>query len=124
PGTKVVWKWTGKGGQHNVTGEDHDFQSPLQGSEGDTYALKFDGQGVVKYACAPHKAAGMKGAVVVGDPAAAASGGGGDLFETSLWGLAGAIVAAPFVASEVVARRRRNDEDDGHSRGPPRQPAD
>ncbi|WP_123535151.1 halocyanin domain-containing protein [Halosimplex salinum] len=114
PGTKVVWEWTGKGGQHNVAGETHDFESEMQGSEGDTYALQFDGQGVVKYACTPHKAAGMKGAIVVGNPAGAAAGGGGgiDLFQTSLWGLVGAIVAAPFVASEVVARRRRKDDED------------
>ncbi|WP_459193432.1 halocyanin domain-containing protein [Halosimplex sp. J119] len=118
PGTKVVWEWTGKGGQHNVSGETHDFESPMQGSQGDTYALELDGQGVVKYACTPHQAAGMKGAVVVGNPAGAAAGGAGiDLFETSLWGLAGAIVAAPFVASEIVARRRK-DDDDSH-RHPP-----
>ncbi|MFC7196939.1 halocyanin domain-containing protein [Halosimplex aquaticum] len=124
PGTKVVWEWTGKGGQHNVSGETHDFESPMQGSQGDTYALKLDGQGVVKYACTPHQAAGMKGAVVVGNPAGAASGATGiDLFQTSLWGLAGAIVAAPFVASEIVARRRRKDEDDEHRR-PPTHPAD
>ena len=122
PGTKVVWEWTGKGGQHNVAGETHDFESDMMGSEGDTYALEFEGQGVVKYVCTPHQAAGMKGAIVVGNPAAAASGGTGiDLFKTSLWGLAGAIVAAPFVASEVVARRRRKEEDSGR---PPRQPAD
>jgi len=124
PGTNVVWKWTGKGGQHNVAGESHDFESEMQGSAGDTYALNFDGEGVVKYACTPHEAAGMKGAVVVGNPAAAGSGGGGgiDLFETSLWGLAGAIVAAPFVASEVVARRRRNDDEE--RRRPPTHSAD
>jgi len=122
PGTTVVWEWTGKGGQHNVVGETHDFESPMQGSEGDTYALELDGSGVVKYACAPHRMSGMKGAVVVGNPAAASGGGGGiDLFETSLWGLAGAIVAAPFVASQIVASKR-SDDDEG--RRPPHQPAD
>ncbi|ELZ29298.1 halocyanin domain-containing protein [Halosimplex carlsbadense 2-9-1] len=124
PGTTVVWEWTGKGGQHNVAGETHDFESPMQGSEGDTYALELDGEGVVKYACTPHKAAGMKGAVVVGNPAAASGGGAGiDLFKTSLWGLAGAIVAAPFVASQIVASKRADDDDEGRHRGP-RQPAD
>ncbi|WP_436930066.1 halocyanin domain-containing protein [Halosimplex halobium] len=123
PGTTVVWEWTGKGGQHNVVGETHDFQSPMQGSAGDTYALELDGEGVVKYYCSPHEAAGMKGAVVVGNPAGASGSGAGiDLFETSLWGLAGAIVAAPFVASQVVANRRKDDDDD-RRRGP-RQPAD
>jgi len=122
PGTTVVWEWTGKGGQHNVVGETHDFESPMQGSEGDTYAVELDGSGVVKYACAPHRMAGMKGAIVVGNPAAASGGSGGiDLFETSLWGLAGAIVAAPFVASQIVASRRSNDDE---GRRPPHQPAD
>ena len=122
PGTTVVWEWTGKGGQHNVVGETHDFESPMQGTEGDTYALELDGEGVVKYACAPHRMAGMKGAVVVGNPAAAGAGGAGiDFFETSLWGLAGAIVAAPFVASQIVASRRSSDDED---RRPPHQPAD
>ncbi|QLH76401.1 halocyanin domain-containing protein [Halosimplex rubrum] len=123
PGTTVVWEWTGRGGSHNVVGESHDFESPMQGSEGDSYALELDGEGVVTYACTPHEAAGMKGAVVVGNPAAASGGDAGiDLFETSLWGLAGAIVAAPFVASQIVASRRASDDDE-RRRGP-HQPAD
>jgi len=121
PGTTVVWEWTGEGSQHNVVSDDPEFESPMQGSEGDTYALEFDGQGVAQYACTPHKALGMKGAVVVGNPAGAGgSGAGSSLFtlETGLWGLAGAIVAAPFVASGLMGR------DDDESDRQPRQPAD
>jgi hypothetical protein len=57
----------------------------------------------------------MRGAVVVGDPAASA-GPSVDYLETGLWGLAAAVVAAPFVASEILARRR----DDGSERPPTR----
>jgi len=120
PGTTVVWEWTGQGGGHNVYSEAPAFESPTKSEEGATYALEFEGEGVCKYACAPHEGAGMKGAVVVGNPAAGGGGGLLDL-ETALWGLAGAIVAAPFVASEVVARRRRKDEQSG---GRPGHPAD
>ena len=113
PGTRVVWEWTGEGGQHNVVVQDHDVESPLQEEEGVTYALDFDGTGIVTYVCAPHEAAGMKGAVVVGEPTPAT---GVDWLRTGLVGLAGGIVAAPFVASEVLARRREGEE----KRGPER----
>jgi len=121
PGTTVVWEWNGEGGGHNVYSDDPGFESPTHSEAGSTYALKFEGQGVCEYACAPHEAMGMKGAVVVGEPGAA--GGGGIVgLETALWGLAGAIVAAPFVASQVVANRRRDDED--RPGGRPGNPAD
>jgi hypothetical protein len=74
--TGVVWEWTGEGGQHNT------------------------------YACTPHEAAGMKGALVVGTPA---QGTGIDWLETGLVGLAGAIVAAPYVASQLLARCNRDE---------------
>jgi halocyanin-like protein len=91
PGTTVLWEWTGEGGQHNVVAEDGSFESDLTGEAGHTYGLEVDGNGIVKYACEPHEAAGMKGAVVVGSPA---QGGGVDWLKTGLVGLAGAIVAA------------------------------
>jgi halocyanin-like protein len=116
PGTTVVWEWTGDGGSHDVVAEDGAFESDTQSETGAVYGVDVSGRGTVKYACTPHKAAGMKGAIVVGDPL---EGGGTDWLRTGLLGLAGAIVAGPFVASEVVARRRR----DGPSE-PPRQPAD
>jgi halocyanin-like protein len=113
PGTTVVWEWTGKGGDHNVVAQDLDVESPMQGEEGATHAAKFDGAGIAEYVCTPHEAMGMKGAVVVGNPAQST---GIDWLKTSLVGLAGAIVAGPFVASEVAARRRRDDDE------PPRRP--
>jgi hypothetical protein len=48
---------------------------------------------------------GMKGAIVVGEPV---QGGGIDWLKTGLVGLAGAIVAAPFAASQVAAERRED----------------
>lgn len=73
PGTTVIWEWTGDGGQHNVYDEDVGYESPMQSKAGATYALTFNGRGVSKYACAPHEAIGMKGAIVVGDPQALGS---------------------------------------------------
>ncbi|NEU58176.1 halocyanin domain-containing protein [Halorussus sp. MSC15.2] len=79
PGTKVVWKWTGNGGSHNVVAEDGSFESKMTDKQGHTFSQTFDSKGVVKYACVPHKAMGMKGAVVVGDvevSGSSSSGGG------------------------------------------------
>jgi halocyanin-like protein len=122
PGTTVVWEWTGDGGGgHNVYSDDPAFESPTQSEAGATYGLEFDGEGVCRYACAPHEGAGMKGAVVVGEPSAAGGGGIVDI-ETVLWGLAGSIVAAPFIASQIVANRRRDDEE--RPGGRPGNPAD
>ncbi|SDM94650.1 halocyanin domain-containing protein [Halogranum gelatinilyticum] len=74
PGTKVVWKWSGGGGSHNVVAEDGSFESELVGESGHTFSHTFESEGISKYACVPHKAMGMKGAVVVGD----VSVGGGE----------------------------------------------
>jgi len=101
PGTTVTWEWTGQGGQHNAVAEDGSFESSLQ-QEG-----TFESAGVTRYACTPHKMMGMKGAVVVGTPV---QGGGIDWLKTGLVGLAGSIVAAPFVASQVAAERRDDRE--------------
>lgn len=83
PGTTITWEWTGEGGAHNVVAEDGSFTSGDTVSEaGTTYEQTFDSAGVVKYYCDPHKAAGMKGVVAVGDTAqgevVAPSDGGGD----------------------------------------------
>jgi len=67
PGTRVVWEWTGAGGSHDVAAEDGAYGSPMQGSQGDTFEHAFDAAGVSLYACTPHRAMGMKGAVIVGD---------------------------------------------------------
>ena len=66
PGTTVVWKWIG-GGTHNVVATDGQFTSgdPRQGG---SFKYTFDQPGTVRYYCEPHKAMGMKGAVVVTNP--------------------------------------------------------
>ncbi|MFC7098924.1 halocyanin domain-containing protein [Halobaculum marinum] len=76
PGTTVTWEWTGNGGSHNVVDEGGAFESELVGESGHTFEHTFEETGVYRYACTPHKAMGMKGAVVVGD--AEVGGGGGD----------------------------------------------
>ncbi|MFC3476735.1 halocyanin domain-containing protein [Halobacterium litoreum] len=80
PGTKVVWEW--KSGTHNVVADDGSYESAMKGEQGFTFSQTFDSEGVSKYYCNPHKAMGMKGAVVVGDVevdtgASGGSGGGG-----------------------------------------------
>ncbi|MFC5367141.1 halocyanin domain-containing protein [Salinirubrum litoreum] len=77
PGTTVVWEWSGKGNAHNVVAEDGSFESELSTEAGHTYEQTFEETGLVKYACLPHKAMGMKGAVVVGDPGQIGGSGGG-----------------------------------------------
>jgi halocyanin-like protein len=74
PGTTVVWEWTGKGGSHNVAAEDGSFESEMTSSSGHTFEQTFEETGVTKYACTPHEAMGMKGAIVVGSAGASAGG--------------------------------------------------
>jgi halocyanin-like protein len=64
-GTTVVWRWTGKGSTHNVVDEGGSFESELVAEEGHTFSHTFEESGTVKYVCTPHRAVGMKGAVVV-----------------------------------------------------------
>lgn len=65
-GTMVTWEWSGNGGSHNVVHEGGEFDSgdPV-GEAGTTFEHTFDSAGVFRYFCEPHKAAGMKGVVVV-----------------------------------------------------------
>ncbi|WP_340099887.1 halocyanin domain-containing protein [Salinibaculum salinum] len=66
-GATVVWEWTGEGGAHNVVAEDETFASGDPVSDvGTTYNFTFEQPGIYTYYCAPHRAAGMKGAIVVG----------------------------------------------------------
>jgi len=76
PGTTVTWEWTGNGGSHNVVATDGAFESQLQGSQDATFSHTFESTGVSKYYCGPHKAMGMRGAVVVGDEAVTLPGDG------------------------------------------------
>jgi len=89
PGATVRWEWNGKGGAHNVVATDGAFESKLTQEEGHSFEWTPESAGVTKYYCAPHKAMGMRGAVVAGGqpvtvakatptPAAAGSGGSGD----------------------------------------------
>lgn len=64
-GTTVTWEWSGNGGSHNVVAEDGSFESELTDESGHTFEYTFDSTGVTRYFCEPHKAAGMKGVVVV-----------------------------------------------------------
>lgn len=67
PGTTVTWKWSGKGGAHNVVAEDDSFKSGSPTSKaGTTFSHTFDGNGVNNYYCQPHRSQGMKGSVAVG----------------------------------------------------------
>ncbi|MHB9285603.1 halocyanin domain-containing protein [Halobacteriales archaeon Cl-PHB] len=76
-GATVTWEWTGQGGSHNVVHEDGDFESELKQESGATFEHTFEEDGIYTYYCQPHKAMGMKGAVVVGTDYATAGGGGG-----------------------------------------------
>jgi halocyanin-like protein len=74
PGAEVVWTWTGKGSPHNVVASDGAFESDLLSEEGATFAYTPAEAGVHRYYCTPHKAMGMKGALVVGDASVTLSG--------------------------------------------------
>jgi len=65
PDTTVVWEWTGRGSTHNVAGENRDFESETVVEAGHTFERTVSETGVIKYYCTPHRALGMKGAVVV-----------------------------------------------------------
>ncbi|MFB6073205.1 MAG: halocyanin domain-containing protein [Halobacterium sp.] len=111
PGTTVTWKWVK--GTHNVQAKDGSYKSKLTGESGFTFSHTFESEGVSKYFCMPHKAMGMKGAVVVGSaggssgssaPAAATGGDSGNGLSTEelgVLGFAGVLTAgllSPFVA--------------------------
>jgi halocyanin-like protein len=65
-GTTVRWKWTGNGGAHNVVFGGADIGSGEVVSEsGVHFEHTFEDAGIYRYYCAPHRALGMKGALVV-----------------------------------------------------------
>jgi halocyanin-like protein len=118
PGTTVTWEWTGEGGQHNVVAEEGaDFESELTAEAGFTFEHTFEEPGVVTYYCDPHRALGMKGAVVV-DPSSPGAGGegggeeeeGGQLVLTpGLTAMGGAIILgilSPIIFAVLLAFRR------------------
>jgi halocyanin-like protein len=65
PGTTVVWEWSGEGGAHNIVENDGAFESELSAEDGFTFEHTFEEAGVHLYSCQPHRAIGMKGAVIV-----------------------------------------------------------
>ena len=66
PGTTVTWRWTGKGGSHDVRAESGAFRSgDLVDDAGHEFTHTFDSPGVFKYYCTPHRSMGMRGAVFV-----------------------------------------------------------
>ncbi|WP_440008887.1 halocyanin domain-containing protein [Halomicrococcus sp. SG-WS-1] len=64
-GTTVVWKWSGKGGSHNVVEADGVFESEMSGEKGHTFEHTFDEVGTYRYYCEPHRSTGMKGGILV-----------------------------------------------------------
>jgi halocyanin-like protein len=68
-GTRVVWQWTGEGGEHNVVERDGVFSSgePKQGG-GLNYRYTFEETGLYLYRCTIHNDFGMRGAVLVEEP--------------------------------------------------------
>lgn len=65
-GTTVAWKWSGKGGAHNVVAEDGTFNSGAAVISSDkVFEHTFEESGLYRYFCTPHKANGMKGVVIV-----------------------------------------------------------
>jgi halocyanin-like protein len=66
PGTTVTWRWTGRGGTHDVVSRNGLFDSgALVGKEGHTFSHTFDSPGIYYYLCTPHEPLGMKGAIFV-----------------------------------------------------------
>ena len=64
--TTVVWEWTGDGGGHNVVFQELSLGSGKPAPEPDsTFEHTFEVEGTYRYACEPHRALGMKGAIIV-----------------------------------------------------------
>lgn len=114
PGTTVEWVWTGQGGGHNVYHDDalegvdeRAFDSgDLVNEEGHTFEHTFEEAGRFRYACEPHKGAGMKGGVLVSD--ADLGGGSGDSsggISPVLGGAAAIILSIPLLAAFVLMLR-------------------
>jgi halocyanin-like protein len=110
PGTTVTWEWVGNL-DHNVLpnsqpdGSDWSGHEPLEGG-GFTYEFTFETGGVYTYFCTPHEAAGMKGAIAVGDdvPTVGGPGTGGQGGITLPGGSFGfLLLAVPFGALGIGA---------------------
>jgi len=63
-GTTVTWEWVDDGA-HTITHENGEFDADVLDGEGTTFNYTFEESGTYRYYCEPHKALGMKGALVV-----------------------------------------------------------
>lgn len=64
--TTVRWEWTGNGGAHNISFEGINVESGDPEAEaGYTFEHSFAESGTYLYSCLPHRALGMRGAVIV-----------------------------------------------------------
>ncbi|WP_263790019.1 halocyanin domain-containing protein [Salinibacter sp.] len=67
PGTTVRWRWTGKGGLHDVAFTNAEISTSLKGEEGATFVHTFTEPGEYRYECTPHSGIGMRGTVIVAE---------------------------------------------------------
>ncbi len=107
-GTTVVWEWTGEG-DHDVVDEKLGYASPRYGAAGETFSRRFEGEGISRYACSALGEAGMRGAIVVGDPPAPNELP--PMVERGVWGLLALAVLSPLAAGEYLRRQRRREPD-------------
>jgi len=63
-GAEVVWEWAGEA-PHTITHVDGEFDSGLIDGKGETWSYTFDEPGSYMYYCAPHRALGELGAIIV-----------------------------------------------------------
>lgn len=64
-GTRIVWEWTGRGGEHDVVEVNGAFESPLETEAGFRFEQVLHESGHYMYSCIPHDHMGMRGAVVI-----------------------------------------------------------
>ncbi len=67
PGTTVRFRWTGRGGVHDVSFKGSDRTSTRTYEAGHTWTITLDDPGVRRYICLPHRPLGMKGLIMVGE---------------------------------------------------------
>ncbi|MFB6122142.1 MAG: halocyanin domain-containing protein [Haloferacaceae archaeon] len=101
PGTTVKFTWVSD--THNIMIEEQPSGAGWEGhqpieNQGFEYEHTFETEGIYKYYCQPHRALGMKGAIVVGDIGGGGGGGGG----TPAGGEAPAPPTGPTLAVQVI----------------------
>lgn len=106
PETTVVWEWTGAGGEHNVAEVDGAFESEQTDEAGHTFEQTFAERGAHLYVCDPHAAAGMRGAIVVGNGGLGGqdSGTGGSMDLLTAGGITAVLLAPLAIAVALLSR--------------------